>query len=105
MKNLENVGEHWVIEVRCEYWYVDLNSSLDIHNVFVLCKYIAWCDNEIFVGYASSSRKKWLRELKELKKANEELVMKIENHKSLKELQEEEKELLHEVNFLMGLQD
>jgi len=56
-------------------------------------------------GYASSSRKKWLRELKELKKANEELVMKIENHKSLKELQEEEKELLHEVNFLMGLQD
>ena len=46
-----------------------------------------------------------MRELKELKKANEELVMKIENHKSLKELQEEEKELLHEVNFLMGLQD
>jgi len=53
--------------------------------------------------YASSSRDKWLRETEELERANKELEMEIVKHKSFEELQEEEKELKHVINFLMGL--
>ena len=44
-----------------------------------------------------------MRETEELERANKELEMEIARHKSFEELQEEEKELRHEVNYLMGL--
>ena len=48
-----------------------------------------------------------MSEIEELEIANKELEREIAKHKSLKELQEEEKKLLQEVNYYkaMGLDD